>query len=83
MKKYQYYSTLLKIYFSYITGKKIVDYLPVKLWIETSGICNLACRLCPNKDLPPDQKNNMGFDLFRKIIDEIKDQVYEVNLFHR
>lgn len=83
MKKYQYYYTLLKIYFSYITGKKIVDYLPVKLWIETSGICNLACRLCPNKDLPAEQKSNMDFDLFRKIIDEIKTKVYEVNLFHR
>lgn len=83
MKKYQYYFTLLKIYFSYITGKKVVNYFPVKLWIETSGICNLACRLCVNKDLPDKQKNNMNFDLFRKIIDEIKTQVYEVNLFHR
>ncbi len=66
-----------------MSGKKAVGYFPSKLWIETSGICNLACRLCVNKDLPDDKKNNMDFDLFRTIINEAKTGVYEVNLFHR
>jgi len=83
MKKYKYYANLLKIYFSYISGRKNLGYHPVKLWIETSASCNLSCRLCVNKDLPTEEKGYMEFKLFKKIIDEAKDYVYEANLFHR
>ena len=83
MKKFKYFFMLLKIYFSYLRGKKHVNYFPLKVWIETSGLCNLACRLCANKELDPTEKKNMDFELFKKIIDEIKTKVFEVNLFHR
>lgn len=83
MTKFKYFLNLLKIYFSYISGKNNLSYYPVKLWIETSGICNLTCRLCVNKDLQPDDKKNMDFKLFKKIIDEAGSHVYEANLFHR
>ncbi|MEI7616588.1 MAG: radical SAM/SPASM domain-containing protein, partial [Actinomycetota bacterium] len=63
--------------------KEIPDYPPVKLWIETSSRCNLSCGLCLNRNLPPAQKSDMEFLLFKKIIDEVKDYVYEANLFHR
>ena len=83
MKKFKYFANLSRIYFSYIAGKKNIAYFPAKLWIETSSLCNLECRLCVNKDLASDKKGNMDFGLFKKIIDEAKESVYEANLFHR
>ena len=50
-------------------------YLPIKLWIETTSRCNLECRLCANKDLPLNQKGDLGFELYKKIIDEAKNFV--------
>jgi len=74
---------LLRAYFSYISGKIKTGYPPLKLWIETSSRCNLACSICLNKDLEQNQKGDMDFNLYREIIDEAKDFVFEVNLFHR
>ena len=83
MKKIRHFATLLKIYFSYILKTKKCSYLPVRLWIETSSRCNLACRLCVNKDIDASLKGDMDFNLFKKIIDEAKDYVFDINLFHR
>ena len=82
-KKIKYLLHLLNIYISYLTRKQKVNYLPVKLWIEVSSKCNLKCRLCANKDMPLSEKGNMDFNLYKKIINEAKDYVYEINLFHR
>jgi len=81
--KPKYLSRLSNVYFSYLLGKQKTNYPPVKLWIETSSRCNLSCGLCLNRNLPPSQKSDMEFLLFKKIIDEAKDYVYEANLFHR
>src|SRR5665647_3582902 len=70
MKKIKRLSNLLNIYFSYISRKEKCNYLPVRLWIETSARCNLACRLCVNKDIEASLKGDMDFGLFKKIIDE-------------
>lgn len=83
MKKIRYFLGLPKIYFSYISRTKKCNYLPIRLWIETSGRCNLACRLCINKDIDPSLKGDMDFDLYKKIIDDVWKHVYDVNLFHR
>jgi len=81
--KPKYLGRLSNSYISYLTGKQKTNYPPVKLWIETSSRCNLSCGLCLNRNLPPAQKSDMEFLLFKKIIDEVKDYVYEANLFHR
>ena len=81
--KFGYLIRLLNIFCAYLLRKQKTSYPPVKLWIETSSRCNLKCRLCINRNLPPDEKKDMDFGLFKKIIDEIKDYVFEVNLFHR
>ncbi len=39
--------------------------------------------MCPNKDLTKEQKGFMDFDLFKKIVDEAKDFVFDVHLLHR
>lgn len=83
MKKIKYISRLFLIYFNYIFKKQKLNYLPVKLWVETSARCNLKCRLCVNKDMPSDMKGDMDFDLYKKIIDEVKDYIFDINLFHR
>ncbi|MCK4597198.1 SPASM domain-containing protein, partial [bacterium] len=45
--------------------------------------CNLACIMCPNKDFKKSDLGFLDFDLYRKIIDEAKDFVYDMNLHHR
>ena len=83
MKKIKYLLRLFIIYFSYILRKQKVNYLPVRLWVETSSRCNLKCRLCVNKDMPGNMRGDMDFNLYKKIIDEVKDYVFDINLFHR
>lgn len=83
MKKIKYLLRLFLIYFTYIFKKQKASYLPIRLWVETSSRCNLNCRLCVNKDMPINMKGDMDFKLYKKIIDEVKDYVFDVNLFHR
>ncbi len=83
MKKITFYLTLPKIYLSFLLKRQKCGYLPIKLWIETTSRCNLECRLCANKDLPLNQKGDLSFELYKKIIDEAKNFVFDINLFHR
>jgi len=57
--------------------------MPIRLWIETSTMCNLECIMCPNKDLPDSKIAVMDLDLFEKIIDEASSFVQDVYLHHR
>ncbi len=57
--------------------------LPIRLWIETSSVCNLRCVMCPNKDFPAARKGFMRLDLFKKIIDEARHFAHDVYLHHR
>lgn len=45
---------------------------PLVLYVEASSYCNLACNFCPHY-LSPERlhKQNMSFDLFKKVIDDI------------
>ena len=83
MKKIKQLSNLSNIYFSYISRKEKCNYLPVRLWVETSARCNLACRLCINKDIDASLKGDMDLGLFKKIIGDACGYVFDVNLFHR
>jgi len=83
MEKFGYYRRLLQIYSSYKRKKTTLDYMPLRLWIEPTSICNLRCVMCPNKDLKKEDKGFMDMGLFRKIIDEAASWVYDVHLLHR
>jgi len=81
--KIKYLARLSDIYFAYLFKRQKTNYPPIKLWIETSSRCSLKCQLCINRNLPLNEKKDMDFNLFKKIVDQVKDYVYEINLFHR
>ena len=47
--------------------------------IESTNYCNLDCLMCPRRHMKREPEH-MKFELFKKIIDESKDFVYEVGL---
>jgi len=83
MSSLRYYRRLLQVFRSYKGKKTVLPYLPVRLWIETTSICNLRCVMCPNKDLKKEEKGFMDPALFRKIIDEARGFIFDANLIHR
>lgn len=83
MEKLGYYRRLLQIFSSYKRKKTTLSYMPLRLWVEPTSICNLRCVMCPNKDLKKEDKGFMDMGLFRKIIDEAAPWVYDVHLLHR
>jgi MoaA/NifB/PqqE/SkfB family radical SAM enzyme len=54
---------------------------PYSALIEVTNICNLECPLCPTGEHTLNRKpQNMSFETFRKIVDEIAPYCVEVNL---
>ncbi|MDY0104957.1 MAG: radical SAM/SPASM domain-containing protein [Lentimicrobium sp.] len=47
------------------------DFYPVYYGIEISRFCNFECIMCPNPQYLPNEKGNMTFEVFTKIVDEI------------
>ncbi len=79
-------STIFRLTRSLIDYKRkseVVHSMPIRLWIETSTLCNLECIMCPNKNLPADRKSVMDLDLFQKIIDEAEHFARDIYLHHR
>ena len=83
MKRFEYYQRLFRIFRAYKSKRTRLDYLPIRLWIEPTSVCNLACVMCPNKDLIKEQRGFMELELFQKIVDEAKDFAFDVHLLHR
>ncbi len=79
----KYYKRLVGLYFEYIRRKTVLKNLPVRLWIELTSECNLRCVMCPNKDLPADKKGYMDFEVFKKLVDEAQEYIFDVSLLHR
>ena len=74
---------LFRIFVDYRRRAEVVRTLPIRLWIESSSICNLRCVMCPNKDMRREDLKLMSLDLFRKIVDEAKGSVNDLYLHHR
>ncbi|MBN2072579.1 MAG: radical SAM protein [Actinobacteria bacterium] len=81
--KTKYFSHLFNTYINYIARRKICNYFPSRIWIETTNHCNLKCRLCPNKDIPPEEKGHMDMGLFKDIVSALSGRPVDVYLFHR
>ena len=72
-----------RIYLAYRRRQAALNYLPLRLWIETASCCNLRCVMCPNKDVAAADKGLMSLELFQKIIDQARHFALDVNLHHR
>lgn len=80
-KRYDRYKRVMNSVYNFKRNKTVLDYPPYILWIEPTNHCNLACVMCTNVDIPKDQRGYMEFTLFKKVIDEAKDFVFDINLF--
>jgi radical SAM protein with 4Fe4S-binding SPASM domain len=69
-----------RAYKSYVAGDEQAAYPPLRLWIEPTDVCNLRCVMCPQSVPRAFAKGYMEMDLFRKIVDEARGFVYDVNL---
>lgn len=84
INKAKHLMTLARSFWGYKRRKLICSYLPLRLWIEPTNVCNLHCVMCPNSNSGQDiEKGYMDMKLFRKIIDEASLFAYDVNLSHR
>jgi len=83
MRSQNYWIQLIKLFYNYRKKSDRLPYLPIRLWIELTSICNYKCIMCPNKDLKRQEKGFMELDLYKKIVDEAKEFVFDINLAHR
>jgi len=83
MQNLKYYIRLFKLFWEFKRRKSRVKSLPVRMWIEMSSDCNLKCVMCPNKDLPDEKRGHMDFNIFKKVVDEAKDFIFDVSFLHR
>lgn len=74
---------LLRIFYEYRTKKTVLKAYPAKLIMDACNSCVLNCPLCPTgKGEAGRCKAVMKFTDFRKIVDEVKDYLYEIDLYN-
>ena len=72
-----------RIFWDYRRRATAVKTMPIRLWVESTSICNLKCVMCPNKDMGDAEKGVMKLELFQKIVDEVKGFCSDLYLHHR
>lgn len=82
-KELKYYKRLFDIFRNYRKQNYIVSTLPFRIWVELHSDCNLKCPICPNKDLDESQRGFMNWEIFKKVIDESSNFVFDITLNHR
>lgn len=78
-----YWLRLARLFVQYYKRSTTLPYPPVRIWIELSSFCNFQCLMCPNNLLKEEEKGFMDFNLYKKILDEAKNFVFEASLAHR
>ncbi len=74
----------LSYYISLLTKKAIYWGSPPVVMIEPTNLCNLQCPLCPSGNGTLNRtKGYMGFDVFKKIIDDIEKTAFIVVLWNQ
>ena len=82
MNKIRRYARLGEMLWNYRQRKVRLPYYPFRLWIEPTNHCNLSCAMCPNSSDRAKKKCLMELSLFKRIVDEAQEFVYDVNLHH-
>ena len=79
MNHVRVFNQVLSLYRDYKFKRSICSRPPFRMWIDLTTVCNLHCPICPRslRPLPP---VHMDYGLFKKIIDEIKGYVFDINL---
>lgn len=83
MNPLKYWLRLSRLFYHYRRKSSALPYLPIRIWVELTSLCNYRCIMCPNKDLSKQDKGYMEMDLYKQIIDEAKNFVFDINLAHR
>jgi len=83
MASLSYWARLFKLFYHYQKKSASLPYMPIRLWLELTSACNFRCVMCPNKDLDKKDIGYMDMDLCRKVMDEAKDFIFDINLNHR
>jgi radical SAM protein with 4Fe4S-binding SPASM domain len=83
MTKFEHTARLARMAYGYWTRQLRPGYMPIRMWVELTNACNLKCTMCPPQSSGAKVKRGfMEFSLFKKIIDEAKNFVYDINLHH-
>jgi radical SAM protein with 4Fe4S-binding SPASM domain len=70
--------------YHWMRGSTRLPYPPLKLHLEPTSVCNLRCPMCPQAiDAVKGDTGYIDLDLYKKIVDEARDFVLEINLFFR
>lgn len=62
-------------------GEIVKGLMPIIYIIEPTNFCNYSCPICPNNKYKPSEKGYMKYDLFEKIIFQIKDYADLIQLY--
>lgn len=73
---------VMQIFYNYLLRQEEVPYKPYRLWIEPTSACNLRCIMCPQSLSIPKKHGYMEMQLYKKIIDEAKHFVHDINIHH-
>ncbi len=71
----------IRVLWHYKRGTSRLPYAPMRLWVEPTSFCNLKCPMCTSKDIPEDKIGYMDWGLYKKIINEAKGFVHDINFF--
>ena len=74
---------LLRIYYHYRRLSTDLPYSPIFAGIETTGLCNLRCKMCPHgqERYAERKRGHMQFEVFKRTVDQMKGFVYDADLF--
>lgn len=82
MNKFEHPLRLAQMGLGYWTRALKPGYKPIRMWVEPTNTCNLKCAMCPQSSGEKFKRGFMELALFKKIIDEAKTFVYDMNLHH-
>ncbi len=74
---------LAVIYYHYRIRSTSLPYKPIYAGIETSGLCNLRCVMCPHgqPQYMYHKRGYMTMEIFQRVVDEAKSFINEADLF--
>lgn len=78
-KKYNLISAVVQ--WKILKRAKLTSY-PFRIKIDPGNVCNLKCKACPTGvDAPGRSKGMTNWKIYKKVIDEIGDYAFELDLF--